>query len=564
MPLLALAVGALSTLVSLGAATHALLNKRDPRSALGWVLLCLGLPVGGALIYFMFGINRLHRRASKIVRRREGQHYKINRELRKFRKAMRGKHAGGDAAGPPGGEGNLTMLGEEFFPAQPSEERPEIAGQVLHADFFIPEGSERLRAENISEALLDLAEVGYAVNRTPLLAGNSVEALHDGDAAYPEMLEAMEKARRRIWLSSYIFENDVVGRRFGRAMAEAQARGVQVLVLLDGLGSYSAMNSAISMLRGLNLPVAVFLPPRLFPPQLFINLRDHRKLLIVDGRLAFTGGMNVSAGHVRALYRAVERGEGVFRLGGEELPVPASFRHPLRKFFSALEVQDLHFKIKGPLVAELEAAFAADWNFCTNEELEHDDEPARRNARGTAWGRVILDGPDNNFEHFGNTITAAISCAQSSVRVITPYFLPPRELTSALQCAALRGVEVSIILPEKNDQFAAHYAAFNLMGEFLRRNVKIYYQPPPFAHTKLLLIDGFYVHFGSANLDARSMRLNFELTVETFDRRLGAEMDACFTEIISRSRRYTLEDLERRSFAARLRDAFFWLGSPYL
>ncbi len=652
-------------LAAILSALHALLNSADPRSALGWVLVCLGLPFGGALIYFMFGVNRINLRAAKIVRHRAGHRYRFNRRLRELRAKNQGSSTSFEAPPLPGLENMLAgnRAGAENiatgsaaasacpvdappdqdgqpcvppvrpgqpvqaeWPGQVNEANPadaknradgagsaspppypqEQAAQEQAAREQAPE-SESSESESpdekmpsrelaaLPEPFQALDRLGYAINQTPLFQGNSAELLENGDAAYSAMLRAIRQARHSVWLEIYIFANDVVGRLFADALAEAHERGVQVLVLVDGLGSFSVFNPIHSLLRKRGVPVALFLPPRFFPPQLFINLRNHRKLLIVDGKLAFTGGVNICQGHVRELYAAQKRKEGRFSIGkagqwhapgqaeqsgqpgqagpGQSgqagqaeqfLPVPRIYRLPFLKRFAPQEIQDLHFRLHGPVVEELQAGFLQDWNFCTNEALPLPPQPKPRMDSGPIWCRVLPDGPDNRHERLAATITGAVSCARRSVRIITPYFLPPPDLHSALASAALRGVHVEVLLPQKNDQIFVHWAAFRQMEGLMESGVRIYFQPPPFAHTKLLIIDGFYCQFGSANLDKRSLRLNFELNMEAFDPAFGQKLEDYFIRACSAAREYTLKDFHSRSLPARIRDSIFWLGTPYL
>lgn len=161
-------------------------------------------------------------------------------------------------------------------------------------------------------------------------------------------------------------------------------------------------------------------------------------------------------------------------------------------------------------------------------------------------------------------LTAAVAAARTSVVIMTPYFIPPRGLLVALQTAALRGLRVSIVLPEKSDSRVVHWATRNLLWELLERGVRVYYQPPPFVHTKLVIVDDGYVHIGSANIDPRSLRLNFELNVEIFDKPLTGTLTRDVKAVIQKSRAVTLDELDGRPFPVKLRDSLAWLLSPYL
>jgi cardiolipin synthase len=278
--------------------------------------------------------------------------------------------------------------------------------------------------------------------------------------------------------------------------------------------------------------VARFLPPKLFPPNIHINLRNHRKLLIVDDEIAYAGGMNISDDQL------------------------ARAEQPRR-------VTDVHFSLRGPVVTELAEVFYRDWQFATGVPVSAASRPAS-SPRGEVRCRVIPDGPDDEMDALALTIQAAVSGAGSSVEIMTPYFLPSRGLIASLQSAALRGARVRIILPGKNNLFYVHWAHRNVLTELLGWGVEVYYQPAPFCHSKLLCIDSEYSLIGSANLDPRSLRLNYELGIEVFSQQLNAELRAHMDAVIARSARVTPEELTNRSVPIRLRDAAAHLFSPYL
>ena len=455
-------------LAAFWAGGHALLNARDPRAAWGWIAVCLLFPLAGALLYYLFGINRVRRRARMLLDVPDG-------------------------------------------PA---------AGEAL------------AHLPPIPDSLQALARTGDTLTGRPALDGNHVQPLFDGDAAYPAMLAAIDNARETIWLASYIFRNDRTGRQFMRALERAVKRGVEVRVMIDGIGAYYGLTFPIFWLRRRGIKAVRFLPPKLFPPMLHINLRNHRKLLVVDGRTAFTGGINIAEYH-----RVSE----------------ASVRHP---------VVDVHFRVTGPVVSQLARAFAEDWRMAAWEQLSLPPPPAPEPDGAIA--RLITDGPDDDLDKLAFMLLAAVGVARRRVRIMTPYFLPSPVLTAALESAALRGVEVVIVLPEKSNLRFVDWATRNMLSPLLVSGVRVLLQPPPFAHSKLFVVDDAYVQVGTANIDPRSLRLNFELAVECYDERLAAIINGRFDAIERRSRPVEREALQRRRLPTRLRDAFFWLFSSYL
>jgi cardiolipin synthase len=307
---------------------------------------------------------------------------------------------------------------------------------------------------------------------------------------------------------------------------------VDVLVLVDGVGEMYSLKKPSKLLRHRGIRVGRFLPPRLIPPGIYVNLRNHRKLLVVDNQVAYAGGMNISDDHTSV--------DG-----------------------KSHKVTDVHFRLRGPVVAELAKVFHDDWRFATGQSIDVGRHPPPTSP-GQALCRVVPDGPDDQLDALALTIAGVVGCAQDCIRIMTPYFLPSRELIAALQMAALRGIRVRIVLPAINNLIYVHWANRNLLAELIEWGIEICYQPAPFCHSKLLCVDDEYCLIGSANLDPRSLRLNFELGVEIFSLPLSAELRAHIDEVAARSKPVTLAELQARSTLVRLRDSFVNLFSPYL
>jgi cardiolipin synthase len=225
-------------------------------------------------------------------------------------------------------------------------------------------------------------------------------------------------------------------------------------------------------------------------------------------------------------------------------------------------VIDAHFRIRGPVVNQLQRVFLDTWAFVNRSEVER--FPSDDCEAGAAICRTIVEGPDEDLDKLLSVLLLAVSAAREQVAIMTPYFVPPRELVGALKGAALRGVDVVVIVPGRNNLPFVHWASRNMMWELLQRGVRFYMQPPPFVHTKLLMVDRHYVQVGSANMDPRSLRLNFELVVEIYDRQFAAVIDAHFKSARRHSRAITLEEIDSRPMPTRVRDALSWLLTPYL
>jgi cardiolipin synthase len=461
------------------ASGHALLNKRDNRAATIWIFIIWTLPAAGPLLYLALGVNRIRRHAIKL-----GVHKTFSRPV------------------------------------------PDNLGEPEH------DGAEHLK---------HIAAVVSRVAAQPLTTGNRIEPLVNGDEAFPAMLAAIESAKKSVSLCTYIFDNDATGRAFVAALERAVRRGVVVRVLVDSAGTRYSFPPITWKLRAAGIPFAKFLPTSIFTPWRVatINLRNHRKSLVIDGTIAFTGGMNIRHGNI-------------LQRGAKDAPSGRSL------------VQDLHFRVTGPVVEELQEAFANDWSFATGEILAGLDWFPELADTGDVIARAVPDGPDADFENARWTFLAALAEAQHSVQIVTPYFLPDTALVSALNLAALRGVRVDIILPAKNNLPFVHWASRSMWWQVLERGCRIWLTPPPFDHTKLMVVDGHWVLLGSANWDARSLRLNFELNVECYGRGFAGEMGRLVAKKISTGREIKLPEIDARSLPAKLRDAIARLFSPFL
>jgi cardiolipin synthase A/B len=468
----------LTIFVSLVTSGYVILYKRDSRSAILWVAFIWLLPVLGAIVYLAFGVNRIRLRA----------------------RALRGKSAW-------------------YHPVPPTIEcTPENSGAVLPPDLG---------------KLRNLADFVGKVVEKPLVPGNSLKILINGDEAYPEMLDAISRARETITFCTYIFDNDAWGRQFAKALGDAVARRVQVRVLIDDAGARYSWVPIVKRLRELNVPTARVLPT--FAPWrlMTMNLRNHRKILVVDGRIGFTGGMNIRHGHVL-----------------KDKP-----RRP---------VQDLQFRVEGPIVTQLQEAFAEDWFFCTRKRLDGAKWFPEIQCVGDVTARTLVAGPDKNFEKLRWAIQGALACAEFQVRIVTPYFIPDQSIISALNVTAMRGVSVDIIMPSRNNLPFVDWASRAMWWQVLERGCRIWLTPPPFDHSKLLLVDGAWVMLGSANWDPRSLRLNFELNLECYGTEFASQVAQVIEKKMSKARRVTLEQMDKRRLSIRLRDGVARLLSPYL
>ena len=465
-----------SIVASLATAIHAAMTKEDVRAAIGWVAVVIFSPLLGATFYLFAGINRVRRkRVSQQRRLAESERESIQRL------------------------------------------------EVKHLD------------DSFDEHIKPLKRLGNEINSNVLLEGNQIELLAGGDQTYPAMIAAIESAQSSIALQSYIFDHDGIGLRIAQALIDAQQRGVQVRVLIDAVGAKYSRPPITQMLEQAGVRIGRFLPTAIGLRLVYANMRSHRKLLVVDGQHALTGGMNI-------------REAFTHEFAGEQVAV------------------DTHFRVRGPAARHLMESFAHDWEFTTGERLEGEGwfAPVDVSLTRGVPIRVILSGPDRAIGRNQSMLLGALSVARHHVRIQSPYFLPEPVLIGALVTAARRGVTVDVVIPANNNLKLVSAAMEAQLDLMLHGGVHVWRADGSFDHSKLLTVDDQWCYVGSSNVDPRSQRLNFELDLEVYDRQLAREIAACIDRKISTARRATLAELANRPFWLRLRNRFIWLASPLL
>jgi cardiolipin synthase len=471
-------VSAIHLVLASTVSAHIVLTKADVRASIGWVGLVWLTPVIGSALYAMFGINRIRRQAGRMRRGRKMPWTQ-----------------------PP-----------RHFVLSPSP-------------VALPDG--------VPAANRPLARLVGAITKVSLTAGNAVDLLVNGDEAYPAMLDAIESAERSVALATYIFNRGRAADRFIDAMERASRRGVAVRVLIDGVGARYSHPPVESSLRRRGITVARFLPPTMPWRHPYFNLRNHRKLMVVDGEVGFCGGLNIQDGCLLSIE-------------------------------AEQHIQDLHFRFRGPVVGQLMKALAFDWAFTTKEELAGPAWFPGIVPAGAVLARGIADGPDEAYEALLMTILGALSQATRSIRIVTPYFLPDGTLIDALRVAALRGVQVDIVLPAQGNLRFVEWAAAAQLSQVVRWGCRVHRSAPPFDHSKLFIVDDEWCMIGSANWDPRSLHLNFEYAVECYSRELVARLAEVVRIKIAGARPLTVAELDGRSLPVKLRDGAFRLAQPYL
>jgi cardiolipin synthase len=396
----------------------------------------------------------------------------------------------------------------------PPEERVEIAPRRLYG----------LKDPQFERALGSLLG-------PPILAGNKVETLRNGDEIFPAMLAAIRAAKHNIDFETYVYWSGQIGWDFANAIAERARAGVQAHVLLDWVGSQRMEPEVLKTMIDAGARVELYHPLRWYTIAR-MNNRTHRKLLIVDGRVGFTGGVGIAeewTGHAQD---------------------PEHWR-------------DTHFRIEGPVVAQMQAAFLDNWMKVTGEVSHGEDYFPPLAPVGGSNAQMFESSPSGGSESMELMYLLAITAADKSILLEAAYFIPDDLTNQALLDARKRGVDVRVIVPGKyNDAKVTDYASHSTWGPLLAAGVRIFEYQPTMFHCKVLVVDGLLTSVGSTNFDDRSFRLNDEASLNVYDADFAAEQARIFEEDVARSKEYTLDDWNRRSLRQRLAEWFSsWVQS---
>ncbi|ANF58247.1 cardiolipin synthase [Halotalea alkalilenta] len=364
----------------------------------------------------------------------------------------------------------------------------------------------------------------------PLTSGNRAELLIDGHASFKSMFDGLARATDYVLIQFFIVRNDRLGQELKRRLIACAERGVRICFIFDEIGSHKLPERYLSELRDAGVEVTPFGSSKGWPHRLQVNFRNHRKVLVVDGREGWVGGLNV----------------GCEYLG--EKPSVGAWR-------------DTHLRLEGPSALGLQEAFWEDWYWATNEILALDWRP--RAAEGSDQHVVVVpSGPADPLETAGLLIQNAIHTAKRRFWITSPYFVPDQSVQDALKLAALRGVDVRIMIPERPDHLLVYLSAFSFLGEMIQAGVEIHRYQPGFLHQKVMLIDDHTAAVGTVNLDNRSFRLNFEITGYVIDHRFAAEVEAMLAEDFAHCRRVSLGEITHRPLWRKLVSRAAYLASP--
>lgn len=456
-------------------------RRQEPMSMLAWIFAAVSLPFVGSVLYVLLGSNRVRRKAGR--RRRRVQH--LLSRLEKWAEQQRLRV--GAAQEPP-----------------------------------------------LSEELAAIEALGQRLAHFPAAGGNSVEVFHDSESTYNALRDAIASARHHIHLQYYIWQDDQTGRDFRDLVSERARAGVQCRVLLDAVGCFGLRARFLRPLLDAGVQVAFFLP--LYPlrrRRWSLNLRNHRKIVVIDGGTSFVGSQNI----------------------GDEY---RGRKKRLSPWF------DSHMRIRGPASLFLAQVFAEDWVFATRESLTADVYFPPPGRPGDCVVQVLPSGPESDVSALAQMLFAAVSSARASVRIATPYFVPDPALRMALIHAGWRGVQVQIVLPTRSDAPLALWAGRSYYGEFIQAGVEMYEFDGGVLHSKIITVDDRLCLLGSANMDVRSFRLNFEITALIYDAPVAAEQSRVIRGHIASARRIAAAAVWRRTLREQLVEGAARLFAPLL
>lgn len=431
-------------------------------------------------------------------------------------------------------------------PGAPARATPTVAGSKGTLPPKVVSSLVQKRWANASADLKSLALLEEQATGVPLIAGNRVTLLFDGPATMREMMAAARAATSSINMETYIFDQDEVGNQFADLLIEKQRQGVAVNIMVDAVGAIATPAAFYDRMRAAGIRVLIFNPvnPAKAKGNWDLNNRNHRKLMVVDGRIAFTGGINISSTYANSsLFRSRHKPDNVDG--------------------SKVGWRDTHVKIEGPAVAPLQYSFVKLWVQQEGGELPKAEYFPRLSPVGDKLIRVLAGNPEGDSTIY-KALVVAISEAKKSIHITAAYFVPDQQIVDALADAARRGVDVKLVLPGVSDHSLIRYAGQAFYDQLLKAGVKIYELQIAVLHAKTAVIDGAWSTIGSANIDRRSFLHNYELNVVVMDPVFGRDMESAFNEDLRDSREVTLEQWRHRPWKDRLREWVARLGEYWI
>jgi cardiolipin synthase len=456
-------------------------QRGDPMKTIAWLLVVTFLPLVGLVFYFFFGKNY---RKEKIFSRKGLADSERLKHLARYQ---------------PGDKPDATYWHDEL-----------IAGKT------------------------HIMKMLYNSDKALLTAHNRVKILVNGKVTFEHIIAELEKAEKHIHLEYYIIDDDRIGNEIRRILIRKAQEGLEVRVIYDDIGCWSLSDQYIQSLKNAGAHVFPFMPVRFPYFTSKINYRNHRKIIVIDGKVGFVGGLNIADRYIS---------------GSEELG-------PWR---------DTHLKIEGEAVYSLQSVFLLDWYFVSKRNLHHQDQyfpPVEITERHLI--QIVASGPDSDWSSIMQTFFSAIATAKSYIYISTPYFLPNESILTALRTASLSGVDVRMLLPEQGDSKLVHWSSFSYIGQLLDAGIRVYLYRKGFTHSKLMMVDDAFCSIGTANMDIRSFDQNFEVNALIYDQRFAVAMRNIFMNDTKDLKHINIDDWEARSRWVVLRESVARLVSPVL
>ena len=451
-------------------------ENRDPEITLAWILVLTLIPVAGLIIYLNFGRNF---RKVKIFSRK--------------------------------GLTDLVRI-------------EEISQNQIKDLSRITVDHQTLEKKNIIKLLLNNS-------KAPLTHKNTVAILQDGEATFDAILTALRQATNHIHMEYYVFEEDKIGQQIKQILVEKASQGVQVRLIIDAIGSWSLSKKFIRELKNNGVEVGVFMPVRFPLVANKINYRNHRKVVVVDGKVGFVGGLNIADRYI----------EGTLELG---------------------KWRDTHLRLEGDAVQSLQTVFITDWYFITNNYLQGEHFFPTHSIETQLLVQITTSGPDSDWASIMQAYFTAITTAEKYIYISTPYFMPNESILTALKTAALSGVDVKLILPSKPDVSTLRYGSLSYVEELLMAGVDVFLYKVGFNHGKIMMVDGVFTSIGTANMDGRSFNKNFEVNAIIYDHQTAEEMRESFIQDMADSDQIRLPEFLIRPRKQKIKESFCRILGP--
>lgn len=455
-----------------------LLENRDPQKTISWVIIIALLPIVGIFLYFIIGRNL---RKEKIFSKKIIADFE---QIEKFKEAQ------------------LTNITKQIF-----------------------SGNSKLKSKSGTMNLL------RNNNKALLTENNRVLVLNNGVETFNAIIQALENARDHIHLEYYIIEDDEIGNRIRELLIKKAKEGVTVRLIYDDIGSWSLSSDYIESLINAGAEVFSFMPVKFYRFAAKINYRNHRKIIVVDGKTGFVGGLNIADRYIH---------------GNEEVG-----------FW-----RDTHLRIEGDAVFSLQYVFLIDWCFVSDQFIRDEKYFPDTDVVETCLVQIATSGPDSDWASIMQTYFSAISTAKKYVYISTPYFMPNESILTALKTVAMSGVDVRIILPSKSDSFISYWGSMSYVTELLEAGIKVFVYEKGFTHSKVLIVDDILCSVGTANMDIRSFDQNFEVSALIYNEPVACFLKKSFMDDLGSCNRLLPEDYSKRPFVIKIKESIAKVFSP--